>query len=181
MQTRRRSFLGLHARDHSQATGRYRGAAGLVAALIVLMSAGTALADSFNNTAGFDNANGVPYSVTGLGWGAAEASNEFLGPSPGDYLVAVEFRVTDISAHYDVSGDADLDATVAGSDDLTYTASFDTVTECTNFDDGEIPTVPGGVLYRLCSLRAPGWHRASRLRTRPASAGPRWGRSTRPG
>jgi hypothetical protein len=124
-------------------TGRYRWAAGLGTALIVLMSAGTALAASASNTLLFEDDNGVPYSVTALAILLAEPSDEFNAPSPGDYLVAVEFRVKDISASYDVSDDADVDATVVGSDNQTYTASFDTVTECTNFDHGDFQLGPG--------------------------------------
>ena len=118
-------------------------AAGLGAALLVLMSAGTALAASRSNTLLFEDDSGVPYSVTALGVLFGEPLDEFNVPSPGDYLLVAAFRVTDISARYDVSDDANVDAIVVGSDDQTYTASFDSVTQCTNFDGGDFQLEPG--------------------------------------
>jgi hypothetical protein len=91
----------------------------------------------------FEDDNGVPYSVTALAILLAQPSDEFNAPNAADYLVAVDFRVRDISAHYGVSGDANLNATVVGSDNQTYEASFDTVTECTNFDYGDFQLEPG--------------------------------------
>lgn len=92
----------------------------------------------------FTDDNGVPYSVAAIGdYDPAQPTDMMNTPNAGDRLVAIKFRVTDASAKYRASDDADMDATIVGSNDETYQASLDTVTECTDFDAGAFNLNPG--------------------------------------
>jgi hypothetical protein len=96
------------------------------------------------STSTFHDPNGTPYSVGVLGLTEpAQASNFLESPGSGEFLVAVEFQVKDISTQYRVSDSAGVDATVVGSDDQTYTLSVDPVTGCTDFDNTQFNLEPG--------------------------------------
>lgn len=68
-------------------------------------------------------------------------------------LIAVEFTLKG-GGPGTVSSDANNDATVIGSDQQAYTASFDPVTDCTNFAQGTFTINPGNtergcVVYQM--------------------------------
>lgn len=67
---------------------------------------------------------------------------QYESPDPGKRFAAVVFKVTDVSQKA-ASGDANVDASVIGSDDQTYSPDFDTVTECTDFNYGSFQLGPG--------------------------------------
>jgi hypothetical protein len=71
----------------------------------------------------------------------AHGTDEFDQPTNGNYFVAAEFLLLGVSGTS--SDDANSDATLIGSDGQTYTADFDDVRACTNFDDGEYTVAPG--------------------------------------
>ena len=84
-------------------------------------------------------------------------------------LLAVEFKVKDTSARYEVSDDADLDMTIVASNDQTYTASFNTVTECTNFNHGDFQLEPGASVVGCVVFELPSNLRATDVKWTDAS------------
>lgn len=95
------------------------------------------------SSARFNDLNGNPYSVTPLGVvNPAQSANQFDEPASGSYFVAVVVRVTNIGKGQ-VSDDADSDASIIGSNDESYTFNPASVTECTNFDNGQFQLGPG--------------------------------------
>ena len=67
----------------------------------------------------------------------AQGANEFATPNSGDRFVAVEIVVTN-NASGAFTDDMDNDVTVVGSDNQTYTADFDPIAGCTNFNSGAV-------------------------------------------
>ena len=65
----------------------------------------------------------------------AIAANPYFTPNPGDRFVAVEMSLLNQSSAT-ITDDANGDVTVIGTDSQAYTADFDSVAECTNFDYG---------------------------------------------
>jgi Domain of unknown function (DUF4352) len=72
----------------------------------------------------------------------AQPSNQYITPNAGDRFVATVFTIKNVSSKSG-TGDANNNASVIGSNNQTYTADFDTVSECTNFDNGEFQLGPG--------------------------------------
>jgi hypothetical protein len=121
-------------------------------------------------TGTFADAGGATYSVTPIGIvHPAQPTDEFNQPTPGDFLLAVEFKVKDTSARYEVSDDADLDMTIVASNDQTYTASFNTVTECTNFNHGDFQLEPGASVVGCVVFELPSNLRATDVKWTDAS------------
>lgn len=71
----------------------------------------------------------------------AAGADQYLTADPGTRFVGVEITVT--AGSQSMEGDADGDMTVTGSDNQTYTASFDPVAGCTNFVDGAYTLAAG--------------------------------------
>lgn len=72
----------------------------------------------------------------------ATPTDSFNAASAGKRLVAAYFTLTNKSTAT-IQDDADLNATVVGSDNQSYQANFDTVNGCTNFDSGQYTLTPG--------------------------------------
>jgi len=72
----------------------------------------------------------------------ATGANEFYTPNAGDRFIAVDLALENPSAAT-ITDDANLDATVIGTDSQAYTADFDSVAECTNFSYGQFTLLPG--------------------------------------
>ena len=70
----------------------------------------------------------------------ATGASEFSNPDSGKRFVAVGLTVTASST---VEGDANIDVTLIGSDNQTYTADFDAVQGCTDFDHGSFTLSTG--------------------------------------
>jgi hypothetical protein len=66
----------------------------------------------------------------------AHGANDAFTPDPGKRFVAAAFTIKNAGAQAG-SGDANNNASVIGSDNQTYTAAFDQVSECTDFQDGQ--------------------------------------------
>lgn len=94
-------------------------------------------------TLSFADDNGNPYTVQLTQViDPAQGADEFDQPNAGYRFVAAVFDITDTGAK-SISDDANNNSTVVGSDDQDYTADFDSVSECTNFNDGEYQIDPG--------------------------------------
>jgi hypothetical protein len=79
--------------------------------------------------------------------------NEFEAPKTGSRFIAVALSLTDHGSA-SIESDADVDATVIGSNDQAYMAVFDETPGCTNFNSGDYSLLRGGdetgcVLYEL--------------------------------
>lgn len=89
----------------------------------------------------------------------AQPGNAFEGAPSGERLVAVEVGIGNMAAST-YSDDMNLAFTVVGTDDQTYTAAFSSVSECTNFDGGDVAlakgaTSSGCVVFTLPDTVAP--------------------------
>jgi hypothetical protein len=106
----------------------------------------TAPVPGVGGTHSFTDSNGVPYTVT-LSQVIDPATGADGVANYGNQYIAAVFTITDTAAASATNGttsdDADNDAVVIGSDDQTYTADFDGVTECTNFNGGNYDLSPG--------------------------------------
>jgi Domain of unknown function (DUF4352) len=71
----------------------------------------------------------------------ATSDNEFESAPTGDRLVGVKVLITNPGSAT-LSDDANNDFSVIGSDGQTYTPSFESLSGCTNFDDGEYSLGP---------------------------------------
>jgi Domain of unknown function (DUF4352) len=84
----------------------------------------------------------------------ATGADQYATPNPGDRFVAVEMSLTNQSS-VTISDDANIDATVIGTDSQAYTADFNSVAECTNFSSGQFtvlagsPSESGCVVFQL--------------------------------
>ena len=83
----------------------------------------------------------------------AQGSDTFDQPNAGNYFVALDFTVQNNSST-PFTDDMNSDVTLVGSDNQTYTADFDTVSECTNFNNGDVAlgknaSVTGCVVFQL--------------------------------
>lgn len=71
----------------------------------------------------------------------AQGANEFETPNNGFRFVGAKFKITGQSGTF--SDDANNDAVIVGSDGQSYTADFDDIAGCTNFNDGDFAVTPG--------------------------------------
>jgi len=83
----------------------------------------------------------------------AQGSDQFTTPDPGKRFVATLFTVTNTGTKA-LSGDANNDASVIGSDNQSYSADFNNVAECTNFNSGSVQlgageSVTGCVVFQV--------------------------------
>lgn len=97
--------------------------------------------------------DGTSYDVTLLQVAQqATPADEFSTPAPGKHLSAAEFRVTAITA---VDENANNNANLVGSNSQTYTPSFLSVSEGTNFANGSIKLQPGASSIGWVSFEVP--------------------------
>lgn len=66
----------------------------------------------------------------------AQSSNQYLTPDAGNRFVGVKVQITN-PGPANVQDDANNDITAIGSNGQIYTADFDTIAGCTNFNDGD--------------------------------------------
>ena len=74
---------------------------------------------------------------------ASGATPTFTTPTAEDRFVAAVFTVTN-TGFSQISDDANSDASVIGTNRQDYSAGFNSVAGCTNFNSGEFQLVPGG-------------------------------------
>lgn len=65
----------------------------------------------------------------------AKGADEFNTPDPGKRLVGVEFTITGDTGYS--TDDANSDAVIIGDDGQSYTADFSSISEGTNFSNGD--------------------------------------------
>ena len=98
---------------------------------------------STSSTLSFKDENGDAYSVDLVEViDPAQGADQFTTPNAGDRFVAADFKITDTGKQA-TSDDANSTASIVGSDNQTYTADFDSVSGCTNFNSGEYQINPG--------------------------------------
>ena len=72
----------------------------------------------------------------------ASGADQYTTPDAGKRFIAVEVKIVNNgSGAY--NDDANSDVTLIGSDNQSYTADFDDVSECTNFNDGSYTLAAG--------------------------------------
>jgi hypothetical protein len=102
----------------------------------------------------FKDENGNPYKVQAIQViDPAQGADQYTTPNAGDRFVAVVFKITDTGSNQ-ISDDANSNASIIASNDQSYTADFDNVSECTNFNDGEYQlakdqSVTGCVVFQV--------------------------------
>jgi len=72
----------------------------------------------------------------------ATGSDQYTSADAGKRFVAAEVKIVN-NGTAAFSDDANSDMTLIGSDNQSYTADFDTVSECTNFNSGQYTLAPG--------------------------------------
>jgi hypothetical protein len=102
----------------------------------------TAGAAGVGSALSFTDERGVPYAVT-LSQLIDPAEGADIAPNSGDRYVAAVFVIADTSPSQSTSDDANSDASVVGSDNQTYSADFNDVNGCTNFNNGQYQLNPG--------------------------------------
>lgn len=85
----------------------------------------------------------------------ATGADQFTSPDPGKRFVAATIEIMNTTAGTTLTGDADSDLTLIGSDDQDYTADFSDVVGCTNFNDGEYTIAPGQALTGCVTFQLP--------------------------
>ena len=72
----------------------------------------------------------------------ATPADQFNIPDPGNKLVGVYLTIKDVGAS-GVSDNANLDVGVVGTDGQDYSADFNSIMGCTNFNNGDYVLSPG--------------------------------------
>jgi len=106
-----------------------------------------------SSTLSFTDESGNPYNVAVFPLIDPAKGAQDATPNAGDRFVAVLFKITDTGKNQ-ISDDANINASIIGSNDETYTNDFDDVTECTNFNGGDYALDPkqsalGCVVFQL--------------------------------
>ena len=118
---------------------------------------------SSSNTLTSTDTNGNKVEVTLVEiFDPASPANSVEGPSPGTRLVGVEFRLTDVSKSSE-SDDILSDASVIGSNDQTYTPGVNTISECTDFNNGVWSLSPGESSTGCAAIQVPTGVRVARV------------------
>jgi hypothetical protein len=72
----------------------------------------------------------------------ASGADQYTTADAGKRFVAVDLKITN-NGTAAFSDDANSDVTLIGTDNQSYTADFDSVSECTNFNSGQFTLSPG--------------------------------------
>jgi hypothetical protein len=72
----------------------------------------------------------------------ASGADQYTTADAGKRFVAADLKITN-NGTAAFSDDANSDVTLIGSDNQSYTADFDNVSECTNFNSGQYTLAPG--------------------------------------
>jgi len=83
----------------------------------------------------------------------APGANEFATPNNGSRFVGAKFKITGQSGTF--SDDANNDAVIVGSDGQSYTADFDDIAGCTNFNGGDFTVTPGASSTGCVTFQVP--------------------------
>lgn len=117
----------------------------------------------------FKDENGDAYSVQLVQViDPAQGADQFTTPNTGDRFVAAVFKITDTGSA-SISDDANDNASIVGSDDESYSADFDSVAECTNFNSGTYQVAPGESLTGCVVFQIPTSVNISKVEWSPTS------------
>ena len=72
----------------------------------------------------------------------ASGADQYTTADAGNRFVAVDVKIVN-NGTAAFSDDANSDVTLIGTDNQSYTADFDSVSECTNFNSGQYTLAPG--------------------------------------
>ncbi|MFI5035329.1 MAG: DUF4352 domain-containing protein [Acidimicrobiales bacterium] len=96
-----------------------------------------------SSTISFKDLSGSPYKVTVAALiDPAQAADQFTTPDPGKRFIGVKIRILNVGSNQ-ITDDANLNATLVGSNGQTYSADFDSIAGCTNFNSGQYQLNPG--------------------------------------
>lgn len=84
----------------------------------------------------------------------ATEADQFTTPSAGSRFVGVEFKI-DNTGKSTLSDDADNDATAIGSNDQTYSPSFESISGCTSFNHGDFTLPPAQAAVGCITFQVP--------------------------
>ena len=84
----------------------------------------------------------------------ATSDNQFETPNAGYRFAAIKATITD-SGTSNIQDDANNDFSVIGSDGQIYSAAFDTILGCTNFNNGEYGLTPGASVVGCVNFQIP--------------------------
>ncbi len=101
-----------------------------------------------------ENGNKVEVTLLAVFDPASWSSATGFPPNAGYRYVGIEYKLTDISKHTE-SDSADNDASVVGSNDEVYTTDLDSITECTDFNDGQWSLSPGTSVIGCSTFQIP--------------------------
>jgi hypothetical protein len=98
----------------------------------------------------------------------AQGADQFTTPDAGKRFVATVFKITNTSGSA-LTGDANNDVSVVGSDNQTYTADFDNVSECTNFASGQYQLAAGESTTGCVVFQVPTGAAVAKVKYSPSS------------
>jgi hypothetical protein len=129
------------------------------------------LGTTFVVTTTDDNGNAVSYRVTLV----KVDQRAGLGPyesltNTADHMVAARFTITGVTGQS--NDDADSDATAIGTDTTEYQASFVSVSDGPNFNDGEFEAGPGQTVSGWVSFEVPSGQRVASVQWSAGFDGP---------
>lgn len=84
----------------------------------------------------------------------AQSNNQYEQPDPGDRFVAIKVLIDD-TGQASLNNDANTTFTLLGSDDQEYSASFEGVSGCTNFNEGLYTLAPGASVVGCVMYEVP--------------------------
>jgi hypothetical protein len=91
-----------------------------------------------------------------------------ITPNAGDRFVGVEIQITNQSKTVD-SGDANNNTSVVGSNEQVYSADFDPLSECTDFNSGQYNLSPGEPEIGCVAVQIPTGVSVAKVKYNPSS------------
>ena len=150
---------------HSAASGPTR--AQLPATAAPSPAASTATAPVGSDYTITDPSGGVKYDVTLTKViSPAAPASAYFAADPGSHLVGAVFRVTGDTGTS--SDDANLTASLNGSDGQVYQATFDGIAGYTNFSSGDFTVTPGQTEVGEVTFSVPDGVKVATVRWTPA-------------
>lgn len=129
------------------------------------------LGTTFTDTTTDQSGNDVSYDVTATKIAdLARGSDQFTTPDQGNRFVGVKFRITGDTGYS--SDDANNDAVLIGNDGQTYTADFSSISEGTNFNNGEFGVRAGQTQTGWVTFQVPKGVKVSSIQWAPGSGQP---------
>lgn len=84
----------------------------------------------------------------------ASGADQVTTPDPGKRFVGVEMTIANTGSKT-LSDNANSATNVQGSDNQTYTADFDSISECTNFNNGDYTLAKGASVTGCVTFQIP--------------------------